>query len=101
MKNDINFLEANDLNRNNLRFEQDNPDLQTDSQADKLAVIAGAITTFGDALATMAALLAIEEARQEKNDGGDNKSMQKQIDYLTSEMEQLKRQMKKLTPLRR
>lgn len=51
MKNDINFLEANDLNRNNLRFEQDNPDLQTDSQADKLAVIAGAITTFGDALA--------------------------------------------------
>jgi len=88
------------LNKNNKRFEQDNSDLQTESQAAKLAVIAGAITTFGDVLATMAAVLAIEEARQEKNDSVDNNSVQKQIDYLSLEMERLKRQMKKLTPPR-
>jgi len=88
------------LNKNNRGFEQDNSDLQTESQAAKLAVIAGAITTFGDALATMAAVLAIEEARQEKNDSVDNNSVQKQIDYLSLEMERLKRQMKKLTPPR-
>ena len=88
------------MNKNNKRFEQDNSDLQTESQAAKLAVIAGAITTFGDVLATMAAVLAIEEARQEKNDSVDNNSVQKQIDYLSLEMERLKRQMKKLTPPR-
>ena len=88
------------MNKNNRGFEQDNSDLQTESQAAKLAVIAGAITTFGDALATMAAVLAIEEARQEKNDSVDNNSVQKQIDYLSLEMERLKRQMKKLTPPR-
>ncbi|MGA3602960.1 hypothetical protein [Lysinibacillus agricola] len=44
---------------------QDSQNQQTDSQSAKLAVIAGAITTFGDALANIAAVLAIEEERQE------------------------------------
>lgn len=71
---------------------QDSENLQTDSQSAKLAVIAAAITTFADALATIAAVLAIEEARQEQADNGDNKKMQKQINYLTSEIEKIKKQ---------
>ena len=72
---------------------QDSQNFQTDSESAKLAVIAGVITTFGDALATIAAVLAIEEARQEQSSNGDSKNMQKQIDHLTSEMEKIKRQM--------
>ena len=56
---------------------------------------------MGDAISTMAAILAIEEARQQqgntgRNSGGNtevNKNMQKQIDYLTSELDKMKRQM--------
>jgi hypothetical protein len=94
----VNSLNKNNLflfheNQNGQNLQTDSQNLQTDSQSAKLAVIAGAITTFGDALSTMAAVLAIEEARQEQGDTGDNKNMQKQIDYLTSEIEKIKRQM--------
>ena len=92
-------MEVNSLHQNFFSFNE-NPDsqnLQTDSESAKLAVIAGVITTFGDALATLAAVLAIEEAReevrQEQGNTGDNKNMQKQIDYLTSELDKIKRQM--------
>lgn len=88
-------------NNNNNNFQFDQGILQTESQSAKLAVIAGAITTLGDGLATVAALLAIEEARQEQSDAGDSKNMQKQIDELSSEMEDLKRQMRRLRPQRR
>ena len=44
-------------------------------------------------MTTMATALAIEEARQVQNDTGDNINMQKQIDYLTSEIEKIKKQM--------
>lgn len=87
------------MNNNNSRSDQGI--LQTESQSAKLAVIAGAITTLGDGLATVAALLAIEEARQEQSDTRDSKNMQKQIDDLSSEMEDLKRQIRRLTPPRR
>jgi predicted transposase YdaD len=88
-------LEVNSLKKNNLfhnHGNQDNQNLQTDSQSAQLAVIAGVITTFGDALATLSAVLAIEEAREEQIGNGDNKNMQKQIDYLTTEFEKLKKQ---------
>ena len=83
------------MNNSNLFFSNQNSDNQnqTDSESAKLAVIAGVITTFGDALSTLAAVLALEEARAEQNDAGDSKNMQKQIDYLTSEIEKMKRQM--------
>lgn len=62
------------------------------SQAAKLAVIAGAITTLGDALATIAAGLALEDELQ-VNQGKNNDidKLQKQIDDLNYEMKQLKR----------
>lgn len=77
------------MKKGNLFFNdnQDSQNLQTDSKSAKLAVIVGAITTLGDALSTMAAILAIEEARQEQDNTGDSETMQKQIDYLTSEIE--------------
>ncbi|SDM72063.1 hypothetical protein SAMN05518871_10283 [Psychrobacillus sp. OK028] len=80
------------MNKNNLNFRQDNPDQQTESQAAKLAVIATAITTFGDALATIAAVLALEESRQNNSDSSDNKNLQKQIDHLNDEIKYLKKQ---------
>lgn len=89
---------VNDLDKNkNFLFHenQKSHNHQTDSQSAKLAVIAGAITTLGDVLATMASMLAIEEARQEQSENvniGNSKSMQKQLDYLTSEIEKIKKQ---------
>lgn len=88
-------MEATQLNNNNFRSDQGI--LQTESQSAKLAVITGAITTLGDGLATVAALLAIEESRQEQSDTKESKNMQKQIDDLSSDMEELKRQIKILT----
>ena len=63
----------------------------------KLAVIASAISTFGDALATVAAVLALEESIEsdatdaknqeiQKNQEKQMIKMQKQIDYLTNQL---------------
>ncbi|OKL36889.1 hypothetical protein [Domibacillus mangrovi] len=87
---------------NNKNFDQSSQNPQTESQAAKLAVIATAVTTFGDALATLAAMLALEEERQEErqaqSDKDDYKNMQKQIHYLTTEVEKLKKQVNKERP---
>ena len=66
----------------------------------KLAVIASAISTFGDALATVAAVLALEESIEsdatdaknqeiQKNQEKQMIKMQKQIDYLTNQLSQI------------
>ena len=66
----------------------------------KLAVIASAISTFGDALATVAAVLALEESIEsdatdaknqeiQKNQEKQMIKMQKQIDYLTEQLSQI------------
>ncbi|WP_245975421.1 hypothetical protein [Oceanobacillus chungangensis] len=72
--------------------EKETQNFQTDSQAAKLAILGGALTTFGDAITTVAAIMALEEERQ-ANNNNDTKRLQKQIDYLTSEHEKLKRQL--------
>lgn len=73
-----------------------------ENNAGKLAVIAGIVTTLGDALATMAAVLALEEAQQAAQSGNRNgnggngvsmdqfKELEKQVRYLTKEMNKLK-----------
>ena len=63
------------MNNHNLNNRPDISDQQNESQAAKLAVIAAAITTFGDALATVAAVLALEESRQDNSDSADNKNL--------------------------
>jgi len=68
-----------------------------ENYAAKLAIIAGAITTFGDALATVAAALALEEtvASDNKDQQSQNNqeekmlSMQKQIDSLTLQLKKI------------
>ena len=65
--------------------------MESVSQAAKLAVIAGAITTLGDALATIAAGLALEdELKENESNSNDINKLQKQIDELNYEMKQLK-----------
>ena len=61
--------------------------------------LAGIVTTLGDALATMAAVLALEETAQAQNSNGNGgngvsmdqfKELEKQVRYLTKEMNKLK-----------
>ena len=69
-----------------------------ENNAGKLAVIAGIVTTLGDALATMATVLALEEAQAQSGNGNGNngvsmdrfKELEKQVHYLTKEMNKLK-----------
>ncbi|MGY4796071.1 hypothetical protein ACVNNN_13800 [Lysinibacillus fusiformis] len=69
--------------------------IESVSQAAKLAVIAGAITTLGDALATIAAGLALEdELKENESNSNDINKLQKQIDELNYEMKQLKRMLR-------
>ncbi|MGE7809140.1 hypothetical protein [Lysinibacillus capsici] len=74
---------------------RNNEGLESVSQATKLAVIAGAITTLGDALATIAAGLALEdELKENESNSNDIDKLQKQIDDLNYEMKQLKRMLR-------
>lgn len=69
-------------------------DIENDSA--KLAVIAGIITTFGDGLATIAAIMALEASElaqsNTSNDSNSNKidELEKQVQYLTRELNKLK-----------
>lgn len=61
----------------------------TESDSAKLAVIAGIITTLGDGLSTIAAMLELEEAQQSSVDNDSNTNrldeLEKQVQYLTKE----------------
>ncbi|QBP41944.1 hypothetical protein [Paenisporosarcina antarctica] len=70
----------------------------------KLAIIASVISTFGDALATVAGVLALEEAVEDniqdtknqinqENQENQMKKMQKQIDYLTNQLTQINKKL--------
>lgn len=69
--------------------------LESVSHAARLAVIAGAITTLGDALSTIAAGLALEdELKENENNSNEIDKLQKQIDELNYEMKQLRRMLR-------
>ncbi|AVK97103.1 hypothetical protein FCT18_05800 [Lysinibacillus sphaericus] len=67
-----------------------------ENDAAKLAVIAGIITTLGDVLATIAAIMALEEAQKSNNNNNNNNNsnkideLEKQVQYLTKELHKLK-----------
>ncbi|MFJ7666713.1 translation initiation factor 2 [Lysinibacillus sp. NPDC097195] len=72
-----------------------------ESEAAKLAIIGGLITTLGDGLTTLAAILALEETQQSNssndnnNDNNDSntkklEALEKQVQYLTKELNKLK-----------
>lgn len=76
--------------------QQQQPDI--DTIAAKLALIATAVTTLGDGIATIAAALVLESTLREKatpdtDDDTDSttiKNMQQDIDYLKREIQFLK-----------
>jgi hypothetical protein len=61
----------------------------------KLAVLGGLLSTLGDAISTMSAVLALEELQQTQNNDNDNShrisELEKQIKYLTKEIDQQKK----------
>lgn len=74
-----------------------------ENTAGKLTVIAGIVTTLGHALGTMVAIMALEEEEAQiqrengnRENGGNNVSMdqykelEKQVRYLTNEMNKMK-----------
>ena len=58
----------------------------------KLAVLGGLLATLGDAISTMAAVLALEELQQTQNNNNNGKisELEKQVKYLTKEINQQK-----------
>ena len=60
-------------------------------QSTNLARIGIAISALGDGIASIAEMLAIEDEEQSKMDSESIIQMEKQIDYLTNEVKQLKR----------
>ncbi|PUB09451.1 hypothetical protein [Paenisporosarcina sp. OV554] len=90
------------MNKNNMNPGQrdQNAGLPENYPA-KLDIIASAITTFGDALATVAAILALEEtvnsdaedAKNQKNQEKQLMEMQKQIDSLTNQLSQINKKL--------
>lgn len=85
-------MEANDLNNNNLNFEESNSDFQTDNQS-ILPVVNAALIPLSDALAAMAEVLTtFDGQQQERSNTPESKNMQKQLDYLNTEIENLKKQ---------
>ncbi|WP_432703105.1 hypothetical protein [Lysinibacillus sphaericus] len=65
-----------------------------ENDAAKLAVLAGVITTLGDVLATIAAIMTLEEAQKSNNNNNNNSNkideLEKQVQYLTKELHKLK-----------
>lgn len=88
------------MNENKKRFGQDDRNLAI--QAAELAVVGEVLSTLGDTISTISAILALEAEQQEKDEKeNDNKNMQKQIDYLSTELEKLKNQVNKQYPYNR
>ncbi|MEK5215607.1 hypothetical protein SAMN05421670_0816 [Psychrobacillus psychrotolerans] len=80
------------MNNNNLNFEESNSDFQTDNQS-ILPVVNAALIPLSDALAAMAEVLTtFDGQQQERSNTPESKNMQKQLDYLNTEIENLKKQ---------
>lgn len=83
-------------------FEEDES-----GQAAKLDVIGSIITIIGESISTYAAVLAIEEEKNRKNNTPNNdvlvselKEMKEQIQYLTNEIQSLKKNQNRGSPWR-
>lgn len=90
-----NLLDNEEVEQLN-KYHMDNGQNETNLiGATELAVIAATITTIGDALAMLSAILALKEEAQQQNDQKDQEkrmlNMQKQIDYLTLELTKMKK----------
>jgi len=88
-----------------MQRNENNSNQPTDSleiYAAKLAYIGTSISTLGDGIQTIAAGLALQALQKSNNNNSQNnndqakqaENMQKQIDYLISELKQIKRSLK-------
>jgi len=83
--------------KNGKKSDNSVQDLNPDIQAAELAVIAGLLTTLGDGIATIAAVLALQEAEKNSQSSNDNDAsfdlgnIQKRLDSLERDMKQIKK----------
>lgn len=90
---------------NNSKKNNSNQGQTTLSQADKLAIISGLISTFGGGLGTIATLLALQEEQLEIKQDRDNNdyiinelhSLKKQVNTLQKELKQIKKMLSRLS----
>lgn len=84
-KNNINQLDSS-LNYNNPSHAYSN----TETNAAKLALLGGLLSTLGDALSTIAAALALEELRESDYNTPNNddkiNELERKIEYLMKEI---------------
>ncbi|MFJ7736677.1 hypothetical protein ACIQ2D_10060 [Lysinibacillus sp. NPDC097287] len=92
------------MNKNNKRVGQGDQN-ELSIQAAELAVVGEVFSIIGDTISAISAILALEAEQQEQNEKEnsmkDNKNMQKQIRYLTTELEKLKHQVNRQRPRRK
>jgi hypothetical protein len=69
-----------------------NPASNNETSVAKLALLGGLLSTLGDAISTMAAVFALEELQQTQNNNNNDKisELEKQVKYLTKEINQQK-----------
>lgn len=68
-----------------------NASSDNETTAAKLAVLGGLLSTLGDAISTIAAVLALQELQQTEDENDDRISeLEKQVEYLTKEMNKQK-----------
>lgn len=89
------------MNKNNKRLGQADQN-ELSLQAAELAVVGEVFSIIGDTISAISAILALEVEQQQQNEKENNKkdnnNMQKQIDYLTTELEKLKHQVNRQHP---
>ncbi|MBM7608585.1 hypothetical protein JOD29_001830 [Lysinibacillus composti] len=88
----------NAINNFNNSTNNNGPISDDESTAAKLAILGGFLATLGDAISTYAAVLALEGIQQSKSNNhekGNNddriKELEKQIKYLTKEINKQKK----------
>ncbi|MGE8036241.1 translation initiation factor 2 [Lysinibacillus sp. KCTC 33748] len=86
------------MDRNKNTFKNQSTD-SLDIFAAKLTYIGSSISTLGDGIQAVAAGLALEALQNSKNDNSNdqakqNANMKEQIDYLISELQQIKKILK-------
>ncbi|MBD7907317.1 hypothetical protein [Sporosarcina gallistercoris] len=82
-------------------------DIEEGGQAAKIDIIGSFITIIGESISTYAAVLAIEEEKNKRNNPPNNdvlvtelKEMKAQIQYLTGEIQSLKKNQNRDSPWR-
>lgn len=77
-----------------MEYFQNNISQNPENKAAQLALIAGMISTLGDALGTIATVLAIQEAEEKTPINPDIINLQKQLDEIYMEIKEIKKMLR-------